>query len=170
MLQGEYKTKKSLSQHIFLENNLEYRRKQYLCSLNYPNSIAMTKRIQTLLLLLVVGILSISAQAVITFKQTEHNFGKFVEDKQQSYVFKFKNTGDKPLVIEQATASCGCTIPTYTQAPIAPGKSGEIKVVYNGKGKFPGEFKKMITVRSNASNELVRLYILGNMEASKAGK
>ena len=86
------------------------------------------------------------------------------------YVFKFKNTGNKPLVIEQATTSCGCTVPSYTQAPIAPGKSGEIKVVYNGRGKNPGEFKKVITVRSNASNELVRLYIMGDMEEAKAGK
>lgn len=119
---------------------------------------------------LVLGIASAAAQAVITFKQTEHNFGKFNEDKEQTYTFKFKNTGDKPLVIEQAIASCGCTIPTYTQAPIAPGKSGEIKVVYNGKGKFAGEFKKTITVRSNASNELVRLYISGDMQQSKSSK
>ena len=44
----------------------------------------------------------------------------------------------------------------------------EIKVVYNGKGKSAGEFKKLITIRSNASNELVRLYIMGNMESAKA--
>ena len=40
-------------------------------------------------------------------------------------------------------------------------------MVYNGKGKYAGEFKKLITIRSNASNELVRLYIMGNMEAAK---
>ena len=97
---------------------------------------------------------------------SRNHFGKFKESKEQTFTFKFKNTGDKPLVIEQAVASCGCTIPTYTQAPIAPGKSGEIKVVYNGKGKSAGEFKKVITVRSNASNELVRLYIMGDMEAA----
>ena len=116
---------------------------------------------------LVLGTASAAAQAVITFKKTTHNFGKFAEDKEQAYEFVYTNTGDKPLVIEQTVASCGCTVPTYTQAPIAPGKSGEIKVVYNGKGKYAGEFKKLITIRSNASNELVRLYIMGNMEAAK---
>ena len=127
----------------------------------------MIKRLfSTLVCGLVLGITTVAAQAVITFKHTEHNFGKFKESKEQTFTFKFKNTGDKPLVIEQAVASCGCTIPTYTQAPIAPGKSGEIKVVYNGKGKSTGEFKKVITVRSNASNELVRLYIMGDMEAA----
>jgi len=95
-----------------------------------------------------------------------HTAQLFNRDFFPGFTFKFKNTGDKPLVIEQAVASCGCTIPTYTQAPIAPGKSGEIKVVYNGKGKSAGEFKKVITVRSNASNELVRLYIMGDMEAA----
>lgn len=131
----------------------------------------MMKRLfSTLVCALVLGITTAAAQAVITFKKTEHSFGKFNESKEQTYTFKFKNTGDKPLVIEQAIASCGCTIPTYTQAPIAPGKSGEIKVVYNGKGKSAGEFKKMITVRSNASNELVRLYISGDMEQAKASK
>ena len=114
----------------------------------------MIKRLfSTLVCGLVLGITTVTAQAVITFKHTEHNFGKFKESKEQT-------------VIEQAVASCGCTIPTYTQAPIAPGKSGEIKVVYNGKGKSAGEFKKVITVRSNASNELVRLYIMGDMEAA----
>ena len=127
----------------------------------------MIKRLfSTLVCGLVLGITTVAAQAVITFKHTEHNFGKFKESKEQTFTFKFKNTGDKPLVIEQAVASCGCTIPTYTQAPIAPGKSGEIKVVYNGKGKSAAEFKKVITVRSNASNELVRLYIMGDMEAA----
>ena len=127
----------------------------------------MIKRLfSTLVCGLVLGITTVAAQAVITFKHTEHNFGKFKESKEQTFTFKFKNTGDKPLVIEQAVASCGCTIPTYTQAPIAPGKSGEIKVVYNGKDKSADEFKKVITVRSNASNELVRLYIMGDMEAA----
>ena len=127
----------------------------------------MIKRLfSTLVCGLVLGITTVAAQAVITFKHTEHNFCQFKDSKEQTFTFKFKNTGDKPLVIEQAVASCGCTIPTYTQAPIAPGKSGEIKVVYNGKGKSAGEFKKVITVRSNASNELVRLYIMGDMEAA----
>ena len=71
---------------------------------------------------LVLGVTTVAAQAVITFKTTEHNFGKFNEKQEQTYVFKFKNTGDKPLVIEQAVASCGCTVPTYTQAPISSWK------------------------------------------------
>jgi hypothetical protein len=77
--------------------------------------------------------------------------------------FTFTNTGDKPLVINQAVASCGCTVPTYTKTPVQPGESGTINVTYNGTGKFPGHFRKTITIRSNAKTEMVRLTIEGNM-------
>lgn len=105
-----------------------------------------------------------SAQAQIKFEETKHDYGTFAEkDGVQTYVFKFTNAGDKPLVINQAVASCGCTVPTYTKKPIAPGEKGELKVVYNGAGKQPGHFKKSITVRTNGSPEISRLYIEGVM-------
>ncbi len=104
------------------------------------------------------------AQAEIKFENTSHNFGSFPESSSvQKCTFKFKNTGDQPLVINQAVASCGCTVPAYTKTPIKPGETGEIAVTYNGAGKFPGHFKKTITIRSNAKTEMVRLYIEGDM-------
>lgn len=51
-----------------------------------------------------------------------------------------------------------------------PGKTGVIKVTYNGKGRYPGHFKKSITVRTNAKTEMVRLYIEGDMEAKSSKK
>ena len=75
---------------------------------------------------------------------------------------------DAPLVIHQAVASCGCTVPEYTKEPIQPGKKGTIKVTYNGTGKYPGHFKKSITLRTNAKTEMMRLYIEGNMTAKDA--
>ena len=80
----------------------------------------------------------------------------------------FTNIGDAPLVIHQAVASCGCTVPEYTKEPIMPGKKGTIKVTYNGTGKYPGHFKKSITLRTNAKTEMVRLYIEGDMTAKDA--
>lgn len=103
------------------------------------------------------------AQAVIKFEKTVVNFGNFKEDKVQTCEFVFTNTGDKPLVIQQAYAACGCTVAAPPKTPVGPGKQGVIKVSYNGKGKFKGFFKKPITVRSNASNSIVRVYIQGNM-------
>lgn len=103
--------------------------------------------------------------AEIKFETLNHDFGTFsVNDPVVKCVFKFTNVGDAPLIIHQAIASCGCTIPTYTKDPIKPGESGQIEVTYNGKGKFPGRFTKNITVRSNAKETgVVRLTITGNM-------
>ena len=108
-------------------------------------------------------------QAEIKFDKLMHDFGKFSEKEPVvSCVFSFTNTGDAPLVINQAMPSCGCTVPEFTKQPIQPGEKGEIKVTYNGQGKFPGHFKKSITVRTNAKVEMTRLYIEGEMlEAAK---
>lgn len=128
----------------------------------------MKKRLLALLTtVFLFGGLSVSAQAVLKFEKTCHNFGKFAEETPVTYKFVFSNTGDKPLVIQQAMSSCGCTIAKYTKTPVQPGKNGEVTVTYNGKGKYPGKFKKAITIRSNASNRLVRIYVEGDMLENK---
>ena len=105
--------------------------------------------------------------AEIKFDKTSHNFGTFTESNaKQTCTFKFTNTGDKLLVIHQAIASCGCTVPQYPKEPIQPGESGEIIVTYDGEGKFPGHFRKSITIRTNAKQEIVRLYVEGDMLGS----
>ena len=118
--------------------------------------------------MLVAMIATASAQAEIKFDKVTHNFGSFSEKVPvQKVTFSFTNVGNKPLVINQAIASCGCTVPSYTKEPIAPGKKGQISVTYNGKGMFPGHFKKSITVRSNGNVEMTRLYIEGTMTEAK---
>ena len=108
------------------------------------------------------------AEPRITFDKTVHDYGTFSESTPiQRCVFTFTNTGDQPLVINSAVASCGCTVPKYTKSPIKPGETGTINVTYNGKGKFPGHFKKTITVRTNGTPEMTRLYIEGDMEEAK---
>lgn len=119
-------------------------------------------------LLFVCSIIAASAQAEIKFDKLTHDFGKFSEASPVvTCTFTFTNTGDKPLVINQAVASCGCTVPEYTKDPIQPGQKGTIKVTYNGTGKFPGHFKKSITIRTNGKVEMTRLYIEGEMEEKK---
>ena len=103
-------------------------------------------------------------QAEIKFDKTTHNFGSFSEKEPVvSCTFTFTNVGDTPLVIHQAMASCGCTVPTYTQEPVLPGKTGTIKVTYNGTGRLPGHFKKSVSLRTNAKTEMMRLFIEGDM-------
>lgn len=120
------------------------------------------------MLMMMVSILSTYAQAEIKFDKLTNNFGNFEESNPvQKATFTFTNIGNKPLVINQAIASCGCTVPNYTKQPIMPGQKGTISVTYNGKGKFPGHFKKTITVRTNGKVEMTRLYIEGNMTEKK---
>ncbi len=116
------------------------------------------------LTLLVAITATACAQAQIKFDKVNHNFGSFPETETiHKVAFGFTNVGDKPLIINQAIASCGCTIPKYTKQPIAPGEKGEIIVTYNSKGTWPGHFKKSITVRSNGTVEMTRLCIEGTM-------
>lgn len=128
------------------------------------------KKFILMTLMLVCGITMASAQkpAEIVFDKTVHDFGTFSEKNPVvTCTFNFVNKGEKPLVINQAMASCGCTVPEYTKEPVQPGQKGEIKVTYNGAGKFPGHFKKSITVVTNGTVEKTRLYIEGNMEEAK---
>lgn len=113
-------------------------------------------------------ILSISGFAqskpVIEFEKMIHDFGKIKEkDGIASYTFVFTNKGNTPLVINEATSSCGCTTPEWTKAPVAPGKKGTIKVGYNPYGR-PGPFDKTISIKSNASVPNVVLHIKGDVE------
>ncbi|MDO4172953.1 MAG: DUF1573 domain-containing protein [Prevotellaceae bacterium] len=111
--------------------------------------------------------LSVMAEPKIKFDKTTHNYGKFKKsDGPQNCVFTFTNTGDEDLVIYRAVASCGCTVPKFTKAPIKPGATGTISVQYNASRiQLGGHFKKSITVNTNGKPELVRLFVEGDMEA-----
>ena len=124
----------------------------------------MKKLILTTILSIFALVTFAAGEAEIKFEKTSHDFGTFSESSPKvTCVFKFTNTGDKLLVIHQAIASCGCTVPQYPKEPIKPGEGGEIIVTYDGAGKFPGHFKKSITLRTNAKQEIVRLYVEGDM-------
>ncbi len=138
---------------------------------NKIQKVNTMKRLLFTVLLFVVGLTMTFAQAKVTFDKLTNNFGTFSEnDPVQQCTFTFTNNGDKPLIINQAVASCGCTVPKYTKTPIKPGEKGTITVTYNGKGKFPGHFKKTITIRTNGIPEMTRLYIEGVMTEAKESK
>lgn len=99
--------------------------------------------------------------AQATFPEKTHDFGIIKEEKGPvSTTFEVVNTGNKPLIIVDVTVSCGCTSREYTKKPIAPGKSGKIKVIYNPAGR-PGAFKKDIKVRTNGREKRTTLFIEG---------
>lgn len=105
------------------------------------------------------------ALPVITFEDTEHDFGTIKEGDVVEHVFKFKNTGEAPLVIQNATAPCGCTVPTWTKEPIPPGGTGEIVVQFNSKGKV-GQQTKQVTITANTKPEVSQVTIKAFVEGT----
>ncbi|MCF0193922.1 MAG: DUF1573 domain-containing protein [Bacteroidaceae bacterium] len=103
-------------------------------------------------------------QAEIVFEADTINLGQFSEaNGVQTCEYTFTNKGTAPLIIHQAIATCGCTVPEFKNTPVKPGEQGKITVTYNGKGKLLGPFTKTISVRSNAKNGIKRLYLKGDM-------
>ena len=110
------------------------------------------------------------AQAVvypeITFDETEYDFGTIDRGTNVEHTFTFKNTGNAPLVITGASSSCGCTVPTWTKEPIAPGETGELLVKYNGSGR--NQVTKTVTVTANteAGREQIKIKAFVTPEAA----
>jgi Protein of unknown function (DUF1573) len=94
-----------------------------------------------------------------------YNFGKVTEGEKVEYSYRFRNTGTKPLVVVQATASCGCTVPQKPEKPIMPGEIGFIKIVFDSKNRV-GNAHKTITVVSNANPEFPPLILTGDVVAA----
>lgn len=102
----------------------------------------------------------------IEYIETKHNFGDVFYPSDNMYTFKFKNTGKFPLIIEDATASCGCTVPNKPEEPIAPGEIGELDVLFRPKeGQVGQVVTKTITVVANTQPAETYLEISANVKA-----
>ncbi len=97
----------------------------------------------------------------IEFETTVIDYGTIEKGADGVRVFKFKNTGNAPLVVTSVKSSCGCTVPKKPEAPVLPGETGEIEVKYDTKRVNP--IRKTITVTSNAETPTVALKIKGNV-------
>ena len=121
--------------------------------------------------ILCVGMAQAKKKPKIQFENTTINLGNFPQnDAIRSVTFKFKNVGEAKLVINYVNTSCGCTVADFPKDFIAPGATGEIKVTYDGSNKYPGHFRKSITVFTNDGQESTRLYIEGNMTIAQQTK
>lgn len=101
----------------------------------------------------------------IVFDKMVHDYGTIEQGGDGNCEFTFTNTGDEPLVLTGVRASCGCTLPEWPKEPIAPGKTGVIKVKYDTRRVGP--INKVIRVASNAENANVVLRITGNVVAKQ---
>ncbi len=105
--------------------------------------------------------------AIMSFDKTFHDFGQIAQGAPQETIFTFTNTGDAPLIITNATSSCGCTIPEYPKnTPIAPGESGKLVVKFNGSGQ--NQVTKTINVQANTANGTEMLKIQAFVLAANA--
>ncbi|MCI4670641.1 MAG: DUF1573 domain-containing protein [Bacteroidia bacterium] len=103
-------------------------------------------------------------QTSVEWAEEVFDYGTVVQGKKVTHTFKFKNTGDNPLNLTRVKASCGCTVPSYSKEPIAPGKNGEINVTFNSAGKM-GRQIKTVTVTGNFPGQRKVLRIQGVIEA-----
>ncbi|MBZ5857074.1 DUF1573 domain-containing protein [Flavihumibacter profundi] len=95
------------------------------------------------------------------FSEQKFNFGKIKQGVPVNHVFEFTNISDQPLVIESATASCGCTTPTWPQQPTAKGKSNKITAGFNAASAGP--FEKTIFVKVAGADQPLELRISGEV-------
>jgi hypothetical protein len=109
------------------------------------------KKISFLFLVFALGLgINISNAQVAEFKETTIDYGSIEQNSDPLRTFVVKNTGKAPLVISGAKGSCGCTVPSYDEEPIMPGKTSEIQVKYDTKRV--GTFNKTVTLTTNALN------------------
>lgn len=103
-------------------------------------------------------------KTIMSFKEMDYDFGSIAQDTENEYIFKFTNTGTNPLIIYTAKGSCGCTVPEYPKAPVAPGEEGEIRVVYK-PGKQKNKQTKYVTITANTEPEQTKLKITAEVQA-----
>ncbi|WP_373523104.1 DUF1573 domain-containing protein [Aquiflexum sp.] len=119
-------------------------------------------------LLMVVTIFTLTAYAqeqagpVIEFQEKSIDFGDITQGDKVEHTFLFKNTGNSPLMIQNVAVTCGCTAPNWPKEPIAPGTTGELKVVFNSTGKM-GKQNSVIRVYSNASEPIEKVSLISNV-------
>ncbi|RZK44202.1 MAG: DUF1573 domain-containing protein [Pedobacter sp.] len=100
---------------------------------------------------------------VVKFEKDIFDFGIITDGESVSHEFKFKNVGKSPLIISDASATCGCTVPEYPTKPIKPGESGIIKIVFNSTGKV-GLQDKVVSIISNANPSLATVHVVGEVK------
>jgi len=105
-----------------------------------------------------------NAQAKIKFKTETIDYGQIAKGSDGVRVFEFTNIGDADIIIQDVKSSCGCTVPEKPKDPVAPGKTGVIKVKYDTQRV--GKIRKTITVYSNATEPIKALKIKGEVMAA----
>ncbi|MFV0606032.1 MAG: DUF1573 domain-containing protein [Niabella sp.] len=130
------------------------------------------KKISILLVLVFFALgFSVSAQntpspvdKVVKFSKVKYDIGKIKHNEPTTFYMEFTNIGKKPVVIENVMVGCGCTVAEKPTAPIMPGKTGKIKVGYNGSAAPGSAFTKDVTVKVAGISEPKTILFTGETE------
>lgn len=106
--------------------------------------------------------------ATVRFDGQTFDFGRVVAGEMVRHTYAFTNTGNTPLIIQNASASCGCTVPVWPKEPIAPGQTGEIKVEFNSAGR-EGQQSKTVTIVANTDPSQMQLLLTGEVLSEAQG-
>lgn len=106
------------------------------------------------------------ADDVAKFSIEKHDFGKIKQGVPVTYSFEIKNISDKPLVVENSWASCGCTTPEKISDPIMPGQTVPLKVQYNAAAVSP--FTKDVYVKFTGIDQPKTVQITGEVLTTEA--
>ncbi len=123
------------------------------------------RRILVIVIIVILSVMSAFPEAKLTLVSDEIDMGSFEATEIREGKVSFRNDGDAPLLILRVTSDCGCTVPSYPQDEIMPGDTASIKVRFNGKGREPGVFKKVIRITSQSGEERLRslLFVKGKI-------
>lgn len=106
----------------------------------------------------------VKADDIVKFATEKHDFGKIKQGVPVTFNFEFKNISDKPVVVENASASCGCTVPEKPEKPIMPGETGKIKVQFNAAAVQP--FNKDVYIKLAGVDQPKTVHISGEVVAA----
>ena len=107
----------------------------------------------------------VQGKPVMLFDTLIHDFGTIIEGERLVCYFDYTNSGKGDLLITAVEATCGCTTPDWSSEPLGPGQKETLEIIFDASGRS-GEQRKLVTVKSNASNQVVRLTIRANVNNS----
>jgi len=106
------------------------------------------------------------ADSTIKVNEETHDFVKVKQNVPPVYFFELTNITDKPVVIENTSASCGCTTPDKIVEPIAPGATVKLKVQYNAANVGP--FSKDVFIKIAGIEQSKTVHIIGEVLTAEA--
>jgi hypothetical protein len=106
----------------------------------------------------------VQQKAEFKFESEEFRFGSIAQGEKVSHAFTFTNIGKEPLILENVSASCGCTVPDWPKEPIKGGEKATINVTFNSAGKS-GLQNSVVTIHANTESSPKQIFMKGNVEA-----